>query len=117
LARRGSTKQLSALQEARVARAYGGVVSPSSGGAATDRGDVRTPTHLYECKHRGTYDRPARSISVKVDDLEKIFDEAHSEGKDWGACLSIYAPGSVLAGPGGFIDLTVRPMAEDAERG
>jgi hypothetical protein len=117
VARRGSTKALSVLHEERVAKAYRGKRSPSSGGAATDRGDVRNDSHLYECKHAGTYDKPARSVSVRLADLEKIFDEAQSEGKDWAACLSIYAPDSVLADRGGFVDLTVRPMAADVERG
>jgi hypothetical protein len=117
LAARGSTKDLSVRQEERVARAYGGVRSPSSGGAATDRGDVRVASNgdLFECKHKGTFDRPARSISVKLDDFEKLFDEATSEGKDAVMALSLYAPGSVLANSEGFVDLTVRRMADDAE--
>jgi hypothetical protein len=102
------------LQEERVAKAYGGKRSPSSGGTDTDRGDVRTPNDLVECKHTGTYDKPARSISVKLDDLEKIFDEAASEGKDGMMALSLYAPDSVLADDGGFVDLAVRLMRNDA---
>jgi hypothetical protein len=116
MAKRGSTKALSVFHEERVAAAYGGVRSPSSGGAAADRGDVRTPTHLHECKNRGTYDKPVRSISVKLNDLEKIADEAASEGKLWALSLSVYAPDSPLAGRHGFVDLTVRPMSEDKER-
>jgi len=117
MAKRGSTKALSVAHEDRVAAAYEGVRSPSSGGAISDRGDVRTGTHLHECKNRGTYDKPARSISVKLDDLEKIADEATSEGRLWAQSLSIYAPDSPLAGRHGFVDLTVRPMSEDKERG
>jgi len=124
MAKRGSTKALSVLQEERIARAYHGMRSPSSGGAATDRGDVRIigpleqgsrSTQLIECKHRGTYDKPAKSISVVLGDFEKIADEAWSEGRDPALALSVYAPDSVLADSGGFVDLVVRLVRDDVE--
>jgi len=122
VAARGSTKALSVKQEERISRAYGGERSPSSGGAATDRGDVRQATvrqegQLIECKHTGTFDRPARSISVKLDDFEKIADEAWSEGRDPALALSLYAPASVLADSGGFVDLVVRLVRDDVVSG
>ena len=117
MARRGTVKKLSVDQEEFVARKYGGKRSASSGAAVHDRGDVRTSTHLIECKHTGTFDKPAKSISLKLDDLEKIADEAWSEGKSYAVALRIYAPASVLADRGGFIDLMVRPLSEDVERG
>ena len=115
MARRGSTKALSVLQEERVAKRYDGKRSPSSGAAVTDQGDVRTEDALIECKHTGTYDKPAKSISVKVSDLEKIADEAWSEGRRPEQALSIYAPGSVLSDANGFIDLMVRLQEDDVE--
>jgi len=116
MANRGTVKQLSVQHEEFVARAYGGKRSASSGGAVHDRGDVRTPTHLLECKCTGTYDKPAKSVSIKVSDLEKLADEAWSEGKQFALVVRIYNPESVLADKSGFIDLAVRPLAEDVER-
>jgi len=103
------------LQEERVAKAYRGKRSPSSGGAATDRGDVRAQYDLFECKHVGTYDKPAKSVSIKLSDFEKLYDEATSEGKDAAMALSIYAPGSVLADADGFVDITARLQRDDRE--
>jgi len=116
MAKRGSTKALSVLQEERVARAYGGKRSPSSGGAVTDNGDVRVTAFntLVECKHTGTYDKPSKSVSVKLSDLEKAHDEAAAEGKMVLVALSMYAPDSVLADRNGFVDLSVRLMRDDA---
>lgn len=117
MARRGTVKRLSVEHEEFVAAAYGGKRSKSSGAAAHDRGDVRTQTHLLECKMTGTYEKPAKSVSIKVDDLEKLADEAWSEGKAYALAVRIYCPGSVLADKSGYIDLAVRPLAEDVERG
>lgn len=79
----------------------------------TDQGDVRTSECLIECKHTGTFDKPAKSISIKLGDLEKIADEAWSEGKEPVLCLGIYAPDSVLADSEGEVNLTVRLMGDD----
>lgn len=80
----------------------------------SDQGDVRTRTSLIECKHAGTYDKPAKSISIKLSDLEKIANEAWSESKQPMIGLSIYAPDSILSNHGGFVDLTVRLSDDDA---
>jgi hypothetical protein len=116
MAKRGSKKQLSVKQEEFIADAYKGKRSASSGAAVHDRGDVRTPTHLIECKHSGTLDKPAKSISVKVSDLDKIADEAWSESKNWAVALRIYNPDSLVSDSDGFIDLIVRPVVEDKWR-
>lgn len=116
MAPRGTSKWLSQWQEKRVAKTYGGVVSPSSGASDTDAGDVRTPTHLIECKHTGSFLKSAKSISVKLDVFEKIADEAWSESRAPAQALSIYAPDSVLADPDGFVDLIVYLQSDDAER-
>lgn len=113
MAKRGSTKWLSERQENRVARIYGGRRSPSSGAAVTDAGDVRTKRELFECKHRGTFDKPAKSITLKLSDFEKIADEAWSEGKDPVMVLSLYAPDSVLANKDGEVDFTLRLTMDD----
>ena len=116
MAARGSTKWLSQRQEERVARKHGGKKSPSSGGAISDQGDVRTVKELIECKHTGTFDKPAKSISIKLSDLEKIADEAWSEGREPVMALAIYAPDSVLADANGEVNLVVR-LEDDDLRG
>jgi hypothetical protein len=115
LAKRGSTKWFSERQEEKVARVYGGDRSPSSGAAVTDAGDVRMRHlgNLCECKHRGTFDKPAKSITLKLEDLEKIADEAWAEGLEPMMVLSIYAPDSVLADKDGEVHCAVRLMLDD----
>lgn len=107
------SKALSELQEEQIANAYHGERSLSSGGADTDEGDVRTDTHLYECKLTGTPAKGAKSISVKVADIEKIRDEAYSVGLEWAMPLRIYCPESPAANRAGYIDLMLRPLADD----
>lgn len=116
MAKPGSTKWFSEQHENHVAKVYGGVRSPSSGAAVTDDGDVRTPYELFECKHRGTYDKPARSISVKLDDLEKIADEAWSHSLDPAMSLSIYCPDSILADADGHVYISARLESDDVRR-
>jgi len=114
VAKRGTSKWFSELHERHVAKAYDGHRSASSGGAAHDRGDVRVRASniLIECKHKGSFDKPAKSVSVKLDDLEKIADEAWSESKDFRLALRMYAPDSVLADRDGFVDLEVKTLGD-----
>ena len=109
----GSSKWFSERHEKKIAKQYGGKRSPSSGAAVVDQGDVRTSDCLVECKHTGTFDKPARSISVKLADLEKITKEAWSEGKQPVMALGIYSPHSVLADKDGEVNLIVRLMPDD----
>lgn len=95
---------------------YDGTVSPSSGGAAADQGDVRTTLLLIECKQTGEPEKERRSMSVKLDDFEKIADEAWSEGRTPMMALRIYSPDSVLADKQGNVDLAVRLVCDDSER-
>lgn len=113
MAKRGSTKWLSVRQEEAIAYRYQGTLSVSSGGAVTDQGDVRTKYQLIECKTTGTFDKPAKSISLKLADLEKIADEAWSESREPVMALRIYAPDSLLADNDGNVDLIVRLLSDD----
>jgi hypothetical protein len=113
VARRGTSKRRSQDQEAYVAKMYDGRVSPSSGAAVTDPGDVRTYSHLIECKQTGEYGKEKRSMSVKLDDFEKIADEAWSESRVPMMALRIYSPESVLADDDGNVDLAVRLVTDD----
>ena len=65
----------SRAQEARGAKAHGGRVTPGSGNGGK-KGDVRTPTTVVEYKRTDK-----RQISVRSDDLEKVFQEALSVGR------------------------------------
>lgn len=71
---------------------------------------------LIECKQTGQMDKPAKSYSLKVSDLEKAWDEATSEGLDMAIAVRIYAPDSPLANHKGNIDLIVRRVMDDMER-
>lgn len=112
-----TTKARSQAQERHVALVYDGAVSRSSGGAITDNGDVRTAQELFECKQTGEPGKPAKSISVKVDVLEKLVDEAYEFGlTPAGLHLRIFNPVSPLSDADGNIDLMVRFEADDLER-
>jgi hypothetical protein len=113
MAVKGSKKWFSEQHEERIAGLYRATRSRSSGAAEHDQGDVRARLFLIECKHTGSFDKPARSISVKLDDLEKIADEARSEGKLPMVALSIYCPASPLADYHGYVDLCVRLANDD----
>ncbi len=113
MAERGSSKRLSVQHEDYIARVYVGVRSPSSGGADTDQGDVRSKSDLIECKLSGSYGKPARSTLLKQ--FEKIALEAYAEARDPLLCLRFFAPDSVLANSQGWVDLAVRLVLDDAE--
>ena len=108
-----SSKGRSVVHETWIARRYGGSRSPSSGASAKDAGDVRTPTQLIECKQRGEMDKPRKSYSLKLGDVEKIVDEAYQEGLIPSLAIRIYNPDSVLADKDGNVDLIVRRVVDD----
>lgn len=91
--------------------AYHGYVSPSSGAADTDAGDVRTVSSLIECKttgHEGEEKRP--SLNKILEWLEEIAAQAWEEGKDPVVALRIYAKGHPLAALSGCLDLAILPV-------
>jgi hypothetical protein len=117
MAKRGSTKALSVEQEDYVAKTYGGKRSKSSGGADHDQGDVRVADQLtlFECKGQfgeRTGKKPVRSTLVKH--MEKVADEAWSEGKDPALALRFYMPESKLSNDDGYVDFSVRMLLDDA---
>lgn len=109
MAIRGSKKRRSVEQEHHIARLYGGIVSPSSGGAAHDYGDVRCPTLLIECKMTMQEKRPKI-----LKEFEKIAAEAWAEGRDPALALRYFAPESILADTDGWVDLIVRRVGDDS---
>lgn len=119
MARKGTKKALSVEQEEFVAQKYGAVRSKSSGAADTDAGDVRSVYHdtLFECKGKfgeRCGETPVRSTLVK--DFEKIWDEAHAEGREPAMALRFYMPESPLANSDGWVDFTVRLLEDDAHK-
>lgn len=113
MAKRGSTKALSIEQENHVAKMYNGKRSASSGAADNDNGDVRAPLDLIECKVTGGPGRPKSSTLLKT--FEKVAEEAYLEGRSPVVALRFFCPDSPLADVKGWVDLSVRLLAEDAE--
>ena len=111
-----TAKGRSLRQEYHVAASYGGEVSPGSGNNERSPGDVRTSRMLVECKQTGQMDKPAKSFSLKVSELEKAWEEAVSEGRDMAMAVRIYNPDSMLSDRHGMIDLIVRRVADDVYR-
>lgn len=58
-------------QEARIAKAFGGEVTPRSGAGPVKKGDIRTPTELIEAKTTA-----AGSYSLKLWDLNVAYHNA-----------------------------------------
>ena len=136
MAKRDTSKRRSVDQENWVASQYNGKVSPSSGGAVTDRGDVRTERQLIECKYIGlkkvtvttewneekrgfdleTVEKPSKSIRIDIEDLEKICDEAWHEGREPVMQIQVKNPESPLANDKGLINITVRMTSDDVYR-
>jgi len=118
MAKRGSTKALSVAHERFIAEAYGGRRSPSSGAAEHDQGDVRAATDgtLLECKYKGSPADPLKSKPSILTVMEKIADEAWSEGKEPAVALRFFWPDSPLANRNGWVDLTVRLTDDDSVR-
>jgi len=115
MAKRGTVKNYSLTQEEFVAKTYDGTRSPSSGAADNDGGDVRAERDLIECKVTGRPGKKVRSTSVSLDVFEKIAEEAHLEGRSPVIALRFWDADSPLANLDGWVDLSVRLMAEDAE--
>lgn len=111
MAQRGSNKELSVRQEDYVARLFDGKRSRSSGAAAHDAGDVRCKQLLIECKMTMSPTTPKF-----ITQMEKIAEEAWEEGKDPVLALRYYSPHSVIAGPDGWIDVTVMLATDHAAR-
>jgi hypothetical protein len=115
MAKRGTTKAYSIVQEEFVAARYGGVRSPSSGAAVTDGGDVRARSDntLFECKYAGSPGVPLKRKPTLLTQFEKVADEAYEEGREPAVALRYYWPGSPLADYDGWVDLVVRRLDED----
>lgn len=72
-----SSLKKSQKQEARLAKWYGGRVTPGSGNGWVHKNDVKTPTLSIEAKYTD-----AKSYSLKLDDLLKAEKIALMDGRD-----------------------------------
>lgn len=114
MAKRGTVKRKSVDQENFIAAHYKGRRSASSGAADTDQGDVRTDTHLVECKAMGAPESALKRPAF-ASDLEKITEEAWSEGRIPMLAIRWFDPGSILAAGDGWVDVIIRRVADDVE--
>lgn len=110
-------KERSREHEEYIARIYDGRRSKTSGASDTDKGDVRARTleTLFECKVTGEPGEKEKRTTV-IKHMEKVADEAWAEGLEPAVCLRYWHPSSPLAGPEGWVDLTVRLTANDCVR-
>lgn len=114
MAVRGSSKRRSVDHEDHIAALYGGIRSRSSGGADNDQGDVRTDKYLIECKMTGGPGEKPKKLPVFIQQLEKITEEAYTEGREPVLALRYFAPNSILATWDGWVDVVVRRAADAA---
>ena len=110
-------KELSKQHEEFIAEKYNGQRSPSSGASDTDKGDVRVEgsKSLIECKLSGAPGSGSKRTTL-LSQMEKIADEAWSEGKKPAVALRLFSPDSTLSNVDGWVDMTVRLTTDDAER-
>lgn len=97
-------KEHSVAQEEFIAKSMSGRRSPSSGAWIYDDGDVSAEEFIIECKMSGNPEKSAKSISLKLADFEKVFDEASLNRKTPIMALRIHNPESILADHKGNID-------------
>lgn len=112
LANRKLIKEHSKAQEEHIASNLDGRRSPSSGAWIYDDGDVENPTFVIECKMSGNPDKPSKSISLKLEDFEKVFDEAALNKKTAAMALRIHNPASILADHKGNVDFICVTLKE-----
>lgn len=83
------TRYYSHKQEAAVAKATGGKLTPNSGATMFAKGDLTTDQFLIECKTKTSH---ADSISIKKTWLEKNASEALFMGKKYSALVFNFGP-------------------------
>lgn len=114
MASRGSNKELSVRQEDFIAKLFDGRRSKTSGAAPTDPGDVRCDRLLIECKMQTPTSQAKPPAWLKQ--FEKIAQEAWEHSLEPMMAFRWYVPDSPLAGPDGWVDLTVRMAVDDSVR-
>lgn len=77
-----STREVSALQEKKIAKAIGGKRTPNSGATAFVKGDIIADEWLIEAK---TCMSPKNSFSIKKEWLTKLREEQYGMNKSYNA--------------------------------
>lgn len=117
MAGRGSKKARSEAQENWIASRYNGVVTKNSGAGVGEKGDVRIPDALVECKCTGSPGEKEIRTPKMVKDLEKVANEAWAASTEPMLALRYFLPDSPLADRDGWVDLAVRLVRDDVIRG
>lgn len=117
MARSTFQKQWAIDHENYVASQLGGRRTKNSGATDSQKGDVDRVSIpdldvLVECKYTGEVTKPAKSISVKLDVLEKITDEAQMDGCQPMLALRITNPDSPIASARGHVDWVALPIGD-----
>lgn len=117
VARSTFQKQWSIDHENHVAMMLGGQRTKNSGATDSQKGDVDRVSIpdldlLVECKFTGAIGLPAKSISVKLDDLEKITDEAYMDGCQPMLAIRITNEDSPIANARGHVDWVAIPIGD-----
>lgn len=117
MARSTFQKQWSIDQENYVAMTLGGQRTKNSGATDSQKGDVASVSIpdldvLVECKYTGDVTKPAKSISIKLEDLEKITNEAWMDGCQPMLAFRITNPDSPIASSHGHVDWAAVPMGD-----
>lgn len=116
MAKRGTNKRRSQEQEKWLAKIYDGTVSPSSGAASNDGGDIRSEQFLIEAKTSGGPGEKETKRTTLLKIFEKIAEEAWSEGREPMVALRYFIPDSILSNNEGWVDLVVHLAIEDSQR-
>lgn len=113
MAHRGTVKSLSITHEEHVAKKFHGTRSKTS------QKDVRVEAEdtIFECKGRwGARVGAKDPYTLLIRQMEKVFDEAASEGKEPAIAMRFFLPDSPLADDSGYVDFAVRLLEDDAFR-
>lgn len=114
LASRGSQKELSVQQEKHIAATLQGRRTINTGAGDKEKADILLDdcSVLVECKYTGDVIEPAKSISVKLEDLEKVWDQAAQIGFSPALAIRITNPDSRLSDDRGHVDWVAVPARD-----
>jgi hypothetical protein len=100
--------------ESYIEKEYKGEKTKGSGSGVKEKGDVRVASQaeLVECKYLTPQYTPSH-----VKHLEKVAEEAYTEGLDPAVAMRYYLPDSVLADRDGYVDVVMRLVRDDVRRG
>jgi hypothetical protein len=116
MANRGTKKRSADQHEQFIADQYNGVLTKNSGAGDGEKGDVKAPGQLIECKYTGAPGEKPISKPKVVKEFETIADHAWAAGVEPVLALRYFLPDSPLADRSGHVDLSVRLVEHDVLR-